>query len=104
MESLRRRRGVLRTTVTKMTALDALLLNPAAATFDLKTHLDIIPDKQRALPELDNQIQARLTEEEFEAEVFDATYYDERICALRTRVGSLTSPAPLASAATAESG
>lgn len=105
MESLRRRRGVLRATVTKkMTALDALLQNPAAPTLEFQTLLDIILDKQRALHELDSQIQAALTEEEFDADVLDAIDYDEQICALRTRVRSVTSPAPSASAATAESG
>ncbi|XP_077564559.1 uncharacterized protein LOC144180026 [Haemaphysalis longicornis] len=105
MESLRRRRGFLRATVTKkMTALDALLQNPAAPTLEFQTLLDIILDKQRALHELDSQIQAALTDEEFDADVLDAIDYDERICALRTRVRSVTSPAPSASTATAESG
>ncbi|XP_077561636.1 uncharacterized protein LOC144177928 [Haemaphysalis longicornis] len=87
-----------------MTALDALLRKPAAPTIEFQTLLDIILDKQRALHELDSQIQAALTEEEFDADVLDAIDYDERICALRTRGRSVTSPALSASAATAESG
>ncbi|XP_077550653.1 uncharacterized protein LOC144163843 [Haemaphysalis longicornis] len=66
-----------------MTALDALLQNPAAPTLEFQTLLDIILDKQRALHELDSQIQEALTEEEFDADVLDAIDYDERICALR---------------------
>ncbi|XP_077561661.1 uncharacterized protein LOC144177979 [Haemaphysalis longicornis] len=57
MKPLRHRRGALRTTITKATALDALLQNLAAPTLDSQTHLDIILDNQRALHELDSQIQ-----------------------------------------------
>ncbi|XP_077541208.1 uncharacterized protein LOC144153435 [Haemaphysalis longicornis] len=76
-----------------MAALDTLLQKPAAPTLDLETHLDIILDKQRALRELDRHIQASLTEEDFDGDVLDAIDYDERICALRMRMRSVTSPA-----------
>ncbi|XP_077564690.1 uncharacterized protein LOC144180177 [Haemaphysalis longicornis] len=66
-----------------ITALDALLQNLAAPPPEFQTLLHIILGKQRALHELYSQIQAVLTEEEFDADVLDAIDYDERICALR---------------------
>lgn len=99
VDTPRRRRGILHTTVTKhMTALDALLQNPAARTLDLNTHLNIILDKQLALHKLDNQIQASLTDDEFDAVVLAAIDYNERMCALSVCVYSMTSPASSASA------
>lgn len=69
-----------------MRVLYALLRSQAATALDRQNVLDLILHDQVSLHQLDAEIQANLTDDEFEADILNAIDYDERICALRTRV------------------
>ncbi|KAL1476818.1 hypothetical protein MTO96_036219 [Rhipicephalus appendiculatus] len=81
MDKLRRHRGALRGSTTRLLseASEILLQDTLPSSVDLEERIDGLRDKDTALTELDKQIADALDGEEFDAEIVGALDYYERI-------------------------
>ncbi|KAL1470387.1 hypothetical protein MTO96_024348 [Rhipicephalus appendiculatus] len=90
MDKLRRHRGALRSSTTRLLpeASETLLQDTLPSSADLQEHIDGLRDKDPALAELDKQIADALDSEEFDAEIVGALDYHERIVKAISRLRS----------------
>ncbi|KAL1467117.1 hypothetical protein MTO96_042371 [Rhipicephalus appendiculatus] len=100
MDKLRRHRGALRGSTTRLLseASEILLQDTLPSSADLQERIDGLRDKDTALAELDKQIADALDGEEFDAEIVGALEYHERIVKAISRLRSaINARAPLGS-------
>ncbi|KAL1443826.1 hypothetical protein MTO96_045814 [Rhipicephalus appendiculatus] len=100
MDKLRRHRGALRGSTTRLLseASEILLQDTLPSSADLQERIDGLRDKDTALTELDKQIADALDGEEFDAEIVGALEYHERIVKAISRLRSaINARAPLGS-------
>ncbi|KAL1485447.1 hypothetical protein MTO96_031951 [Rhipicephalus appendiculatus] len=100
MDKLRRHRGALRGSTTRLLseASEILLQDTLPSSADLQERIDGLRDKDTALAELDKQIADALDGEEFDAEIVGALEYHERIVKAISRLRSaINARAPLVS-------
>ncbi|KAL1477985.1 hypothetical protein MTO96_035314 [Rhipicephalus appendiculatus] len=100
MDKLRRHRGALRGSTTRLLseASEILLQDTLPSSADLQERIDGLRDKDTALAELDKQIADALDGEEFDAEIVGALEYHERIVKAISRLRSaINARAPVGS-------
>ncbi|KAL1470462.1 hypothetical protein MTO96_024177 [Rhipicephalus appendiculatus] len=100
MDKLRRHRGALRGSTTRLLseASEILLQDTLPSSADLQERIDGLSDKGTALAELDKQIAEALDDEEFDAEIVGALHYLERIVKAISRLRSaINARAPVGS-------
>ncbi|KAL1464015.1 hypothetical protein MTO96_027049 [Rhipicephalus appendiculatus] len=97
MDKLRRHRGALRGSTTRLLseASEILLQDTLPSSADLQERIDGLRDKDTALAELDKQIADALDGEEFDAEIVVALEYHERIVKAISRLRSAINACPL---------
>ncbi|KAL1479205.1 hypothetical protein MTO96_052046 [Rhipicephalus appendiculatus] len=90
MDKLRRHRGALRGSTTRLLseASEILLQDTLPSSADLQERIDGLRDKDTALAELDKQIADAVDGEEFDAEIVGALEYHERIVKAISRLRS----------------
>lgn len=87
MERLKKKRGTVRTSITKlMSKIDGLLIRQNPDTDKLEECFEQLNNKEECLNELDQDIEGQTEDDELEGEVESVMHYRDEICLRKTRI------------------